>query len=124
MKYANTVVRQALSDARKAGRDVTGLGVGQRATELQLEKWGHLPPDPEAADAAVAAWYRKHNLVMSEPGPADPVATGAALAAAEAALEAAAAALRAARAFGAQGMGPAAMSHRGSAPAARLTGEE
>jgi|694.fasta_scaffold03440_41 hypothetical protein len=122
MRYARPHVRQALSAAREAGKPVDGLHVGDRETELVLERMGFLPVDVDAVDAKIAGWYAAQGLAMrvDEPVPVSPVpidtrgdtpgdtpgdtrgssSTIAALAAAEAAIEAARAAIAAARAMG------------------------
>lgn len=122
MRYARPHVRQALSAAREAGKPVDGLHVGDRETELVLERMGFLPVDVDAVDEKIAGWYAAQGLAMrvDEPvmltdvpsdtpsdtrddtpgGPAGSSSTIAALAAAEAAIEAARAAIAAARAMG------------------------
>ena len=126
MRYARPHVRQALSAAREAGKPVDGLHVGDRETELVLERMGFLPVDVDAVDAKIAGWYAANGLAMrvDEPVPVPSVpsdtpidtrgdtpgdtpgdtrgssSTIAALAAAEAAIEAARAAIAAARAMG------------------------
>lgn len=116
MGYARHHVRQALSAAREAGRDVSGMAPEKRETAVILEGWGFLPVDEDAEAEKVRRWYVEQGLavpfgvdaprrrVLDTPGdtPGDtpelvPSSTGAALAAAEAAVEAARAALLAAR---------------------------
>lgn len=118
MGYARHHVRQALSAAREAGRDVSGMAPEKRETAVILEGWGFLPVDEDAEAEKVRRWYVEQGLAApfgvdaprrrSRDTPADtpedtpelaPSSTGAALAAAEAAIDAARAALHAARTF-------------------------
>lgn len=118
MGYARHHVRQALSAAREAGRDVSGMAPEKRETAVILEGWGFLPVDEDAEAEKVRRWYveqglaapfgvdapRRRSLDAPVDTPEDtpelvPSSTGAALAAAEAALDAARAALYAARTF-------------------------
>lgn len=123
MQYSRTHVRQALSAAREAGRDVSGMPPERRETAVILERWGYLPVNQEQVDERIAAWYVANGLATraddtpgDTPGdtpevPAASVAsvipvgssassTMAALVAAEAAIEAARLALAAARTIG------------------------
>lgn len=119
MQYSRTHVRQALSAAREAGRDVSGMPPERRETAVILERWGYLPINQEQVDERIAAWYVANGLATradDTPGdtPEVPAAsaasvirvgssassTMAALVAAEAAIEAARLALAAARTMG------------------------
>lgn len=105
MRYARNHVQQALSAAREAGRDVTGLAPEKRETAILLEQWGLLPIDQTAHDQKVSDWYVANGLATR---PVDPpgdtrgdtpdAATVAAFAAAESALATAQAMLTLARA--------------------------
>jgi len=121
MGYARHHVRQALSAAREAGRDVSGLAPEKRETAVVLEGWGFLPVDEDAEAEKVRRWYVEQGLAAPfgvdaprrrsldtpidipkdtpEDTPERVSSSGAALAAAEAALDAARAALSAARTF-------------------------
>lgn len=113
MRYSRVHVKQALDAAREDGRPVDFLKVGDRETELTLERMGYLPVDQAAIDRKVQDWYVSQGLVLRADTPMDTPddtpkepptvsvrsggADGAALEAAEAALQAAQAALRLAR---------------------------
>lgn len=116
MGYARHHVRQALSAAREAGRDVSGMTPERRETAVILEGWGFLPVDEDVEAEKVRRWYVAQGLAAplgvdaprrrSGDAPVDTPedtpervlsSTGAALAAAEAAIDAARAALYAAR---------------------------
>ena len=111
MGYSRPHIRQALAAAREAGRPVDGLIAGDRATTLQLERWGFLPIDVDAMDKRVQDWYISQGLAVRDsdtpdtPDTPQPRPVGVsedapaevALEAAEAALAAASAALRLAR---------------------------
>lgn len=107
MNYSRTDVREALLTARRDGKPLEALRVGDRETEIQLEKMGYLPVDRDAVDKRIQNWYIAQGLVMREDAPVDTpgdtpgVSVGStstvALEAAEAALVAASAALRLAR---------------------------
>lgn len=103
MSYPRVHVSQAFTAAREAGKDLTGLKVGDRETVIALERWGFLPLNQDATDARIADWYVKNGLATRrDDTPGDTPervsgSTAAALAAAEAALEAARAALAVAR---------------------------
>lgn len=114
MRYSRVHVKQALNAAREDGRPVDFLRVGDRETELTLERMGYLPVDQAAIDQKVQDWYVAQGLALRGDTPIDtpadtpePVpegvpersggADGAALDAAEAALQAASAAIRLAR---------------------------
>ena len=118
MRYSRVHVKQALDAAREDGRPVDFMKVGDRETELTLERMGYLPVDQAAIDQKVQDWYVSQGLALRVDTPMDtprdtpddtpervpqvvPVrsgsANGAALEAAEAALQAAQAALRLAR---------------------------
>ena len=117
MGYTRTEVRQALTKAKAAGKDCTGLHSDARNTEITLEKWGFLPIDSDRVDARMRDWYVSQGLAVrvddsgkqsqeSSPPTAPAMsisptvnvsATDAAMTAAEAALTAAQAALSLAR---------------------------
>ena len=114
MRYSRVHVKQALDAAREDGRPVDFMKVGDRETEISLERMGYLPVDQAAIDQKVQDWYVAQGLAVRIDTPVDtpadtpePVpevvavrsggADEAALDAAEAALAAASAALRLAR---------------------------
>lgn len=117
MGYSRTHVREALLTARRDNKPVEALKVGDRETEIQLERMGYLPIDQDAVDKRIQDWYVSQGLVLRSDAPADaPInapddtpgdapemssssTSSAALEAAEAALVAASAALRLARAM-------------------------
>lgn len=109
MKYARNQVQQALSAAREAGRDVTGLAPERRETAVLLEQWGLLPLDQSAYDEKVADWYVANGLATRRADTPDdtpgdtPVQLAAAIAAAESALATAQAMLTLARVAGGGG---------------------
>lgn len=108
MRYARNHVQQALSAAREAGKDVTGLAPEKRETAILLENWGYLPVDQSAVDAKVQEWYISQGLAQrpsDTPAATPDRATAAAFAAAESALATAQAMLALARMSGGWGGG-------------------
>ena len=113
MRYSTAQVRTALSAAKEAGKNTSGMSPDLRETELALEKWGFLPlPGDTSIEEKVAEWYIAQGLASpaddkprrrkgAAPEPVIMSAAGdrAALLAAEAALAAAQAALAYARAM-------------------------
>ncbi|MEN6403064.1 MAG: hypothetical protein ABFD94_14055 [Armatimonadia bacterium] len=122
MGYSRAHVKEALNAARRDGKSIEALMVGDRETEITLERMGYLPVDQDAVDKRIQDWYVSQGLVMREatspdtPGdtPEDApgggpdvdvvgitdirgMSSGAAIEAVEAALAAASAALRLAK---------------------------
>ncbi len=114
MGYSRAHVKEALQAARRDGKPLEALMVGDRETEITLERMGYLPIDQDAVDKRIQDWYVSQGLVMRVDTPADtpentpeqsptadtvstPPASSVAIEAAEAALAAATAALRLAR---------------------------
>ena len=113
MRYSRTQVREALLAARRDGKPLEALKVGDRETEIQLERLGYLPLDQDAVDKRIQDWYTANGLAMRADTPVDTTddtpgdtpevtsssTSSAAIEAAEAALVAASAALRLAKAM-------------------------
>jgi hypothetical protein len=109
MGYSRAHVKEALLAARRDGKSTEALLVGDRETEITLERMGYLPVDQDAVDKRIQDWYVSQGLVMRADTPSDtpeprpqstqlpPGASTVALEAAEAALAAATAAMRLAR---------------------------
>jgi hypothetical protein len=113
MGYSRAHVKEALNAARRDGKPIEALLVGDRETEITLERMGYLPVDQDAVDKRIRDWYVSQGLVVRADTPDDTpgdmpgarpessqLPTGAstvALEAAEAAHAAAIAAMRLAR---------------------------
>ena len=113
MGYSRAHVKEALQAARRDGKPLEALMVGDRETEITLERMGYLPIDQDAVDKRIQDWYVSQGLVLRADTPVDTPkdtpepksespklpagASTVALEAAEAALAAATAAMRLAR---------------------------